>query len=155
MTIKAFSRLGMITKLKYVGVAIEDLLDIYVLYIRSVLEYCAVVWHSGLTQDQINSLERVQKTCLKVILGDNHVSYSAALEMCSLETLFERRETRCLSFVKKCLKHPVHNRMFPLNENNEHISREKYVVNFARTDAYKMSAIPYLQIRLNNEKTMH
>ena len=33
LTIKAFSRLGMITKLKYVGVATEDLLDIYVLHI--------------------------------------------------------------------------------------------------------------------------
>ena len=31
---KAFSRLSMITKLKYVGVSREDLLDIYVLYIR-------------------------------------------------------------------------------------------------------------------------
>ena len=116
------------------------------------------MWHSGLTQDQINSLERVQKTCLKVILGDNYVSYSAALEMCSLVTLFERREGRCLSFAKKCLKHPVHNRMFPLNGNNqneEHTSREKYVVNFARTDTYKLSAVPYLQRRLNDENTVH
>ena len=79
LTIKAYSRLGMITKLKYVGVPTEDLLDIYVLYIRSVLEYCAVVWHSGLNTDQITSLERVQKTCLRVILGDNYVSYSAVL----------------------------------------------------------------------------
>ena len=34
---KAFSRLSMITKLKYVGVSLEDLLDIYILYIRSIL----------------------------------------------------------------------------------------------------------------------
>ena len=46
---RAYSRLGMITKLKYVGVGMEDLLDIYVLFIRSVTEYCAVVFHSSLT----------------------------------------------------------------------------------------------------------
>jgi hypothetical protein len=53
LTIKAYSRLGMLTKQKYVWVATEDLLDIYVLYIRSVLEYCGVMWHSGLNTDQI------------------------------------------------------------------------------------------------------
>ena len=36
---KAYSRLSMITKLKYVGVKTEDLLDIYILFIRSIVEY--------------------------------------------------------------------------------------------------------------------
>ena len=36
---KAYARLSMITKLKYVGVNIDDLLDIYKLFIRSVAEY--------------------------------------------------------------------------------------------------------------------
>ena len=146
LTKKAYSRMSMLTKLKYVGVSTEDLLDIFVLYIRSVVEYCAVVWHSSLTVEQMNSLEMVQKTCLRVILGDNYVSYGAALEMSNLKTLFHRREIRCLSFVQKCLKHPVNRRMFPLNRNT---NKEKYKVNFARTETYKMSAIPYLQRRLN------
>ena len=34
--IKAYSRVSMLTKLKYVGVSMEDLIDIYILYIRSV-----------------------------------------------------------------------------------------------------------------------
>ena len=45
---KTYSRLSMITKLKYVGVSFEDLLDIYVLFIRSVMEYFAVAFHSRL-----------------------------------------------------------------------------------------------------------
>ena len=48
----AYSRLSMITKLKYVGVNVKDLLDIYILFIRSVTEYCAVSFHSSLTQQQ-------------------------------------------------------------------------------------------------------
>ena len=46
---KAYSRMSMLTKLKYVGVSIEDLVEIYILFIRSVLEYCAVAFHSSLT----------------------------------------------------------------------------------------------------------
>ena len=57
----AFSRISMLTKLKYVGVCQEDLKDVYILFIRSVLEYCSVVWHSSLTREDSNVLERVQK----------------------------------------------------------------------------------------------
>jgi hypothetical protein len=98
---KAYSRVSMLTKLKYVGVSRDDLMDRYILYIRSVLEYCAVVWHSSLTVELANSLERVQKTCLRVILGEDYDHYEYALEMCNLKTLFEEREERCLSYVKK------------------------------------------------------
>ena len=87
---KAYSRLGMLTKLKYVGVPTEDLLDIYILFIRSVTEYCAVVFHSSLTLQQSEKIEKIQKTSLKVILGEMYVSYTAALEMCGLDSLSER-----------------------------------------------------------------
>ena len=153
LTIKAFSRISMITKLKYVGVGTDDLMDIYKLYIRSIVEYCSVVWHSSLTEELSRKLEMVQKICLRVILGDKYESYSDALDICNLKNLYERREERCLSFAKKCLKHPVHSKLFPLNMNNKnnmHKSREKYVVNFGRTNAYKDSTVPYLQRTLNN-----
>ena len=39
ISMKALSRLSMITKLKYLGVGKEDLLDIYILFIRSVTEH--------------------------------------------------------------------------------------------------------------------
>ena len=58
---KAYSRLGMLTKLKYVGVPTEDLLDIYILFIRSVTEYCAVVFHSSLTLQQSDKIEKSRK----------------------------------------------------------------------------------------------
>ena len=70
LTRKAFCRVSMITKSKYAGVGREDLIDIYILFIKSVVEYCAVVWHSRLTRELTDSLEMVQKPCLRVILGD-------------------------------------------------------------------------------------
>ena len=131
-----------------------DLIDIYILYIRSVVEYRAVVWHSSQTQELKGSLEMVQKTCLRVILGDDYPGYAAGLDICGLESLFQRREDRCLTFATRCLKHPTLRKLFPLNLNNlgnKHKSRELYEVNFARTGTYKNSAIPYLQRRLNGE----
>ena len=58
---KAYSRLSMITKLKYAGVPIEDLLNNYILFIRSVAEYCAVVFHPGLTLEEKQKIEMIQK----------------------------------------------------------------------------------------------
>ena len=153
---KAYARLSMITKLKYVGVSRADLLDIYILFIRSVTEYCSIVFHSRLTKDESEMLERIQKICLKVILGGDYIDYSAALELCGLQTLSERREKRCLDFTVKALNHPKNQKMFPLNPNyNKHIrGSEPFVVNFAKTETYKKSTIPYCQRLLNkNVKT--
>ena len=148
---RAYSRVSMLTKLKYVGVQIEDLLDIYVLFIRSLLEYCCVVWHSSLTVDNQNDIERVQRTCLKVIMADMYISYQSALEMTGLKSLSDRREDRCQDFAKKCLKNPRLSHLFPLNPVAAHEirNREKFQVNFAKTETYKKSSIPYLQRKLN------
>ena len=146
----------MLTKLKYVGVCQEDLKDVYVLFIRSVLEYCSVLWHSSLTQEDINVLERVQKTSLRIILGESYISYQSALDTCNLKTLSERRDDRCMTFANKCLKHHLNRRLFPLNTNCHDLHdkpKEKFIVNFAKTGALKKSAIPYLQRRLNSEHT--
>ena len=68
--------------------------------------------------------------------------------MRGLETLYKRREERCLEFALKCCKHPKNTRMFPLNPRHGGgvlRAEEKYMVNFARTEAYRKSAIPYCQ----------
>ena len=150
--IKAYSRISMITKLKYVGVQLEDLIDIYVLYIRSVTEYCSVAFHSSLTGEQTNKIERIQKTCLRIILGDMYIDYPSALEMTGLESLYDRRPKRCLDFSLKCLKHNRNTRLFPLKDNAREASSknsEIFSVNFASTNAYRDSTIPYCQRLLN------
>ena len=114
-------------------------------------EYCAVAFHSSLTVAQATDIERIQKTCLKVILGDNYISYTAALEMTGLQSLHDRRERRCLDFATKAAKHPTNSHMFPTNKSNEKQvrNREPFQVNFARTEQYRKSAIPYCQRKLN------
>ena len=70
MCLKAYARMSLITKLKYVGVKRDDLIDVYKLFIRSLLEYCCVAFHSSLNLDNIQDIERIQKTAIKVILQE-------------------------------------------------------------------------------------
>ena len=148
---RAYARLSLITKLKYVGVSTNHLLDIYILFIRSVVEYCSVAFHSSLTQQQSNKLEKIQKVCLKVIYGEDYTDYESAMRLSGLQTLSDRRLKRCLDFSLKCLKHEKMRKLFPPNPSyNDRVrSSEPYSVNFASTRSYQMSAIPFCQRLLN------
>ena len=70
-----------------------------------------------------------------------------------LKSLWKRQKIRCLSFVKRCLKNPQKKQIFPLNPENILNVRqpEKYSVNFARTENYLNSAVPYCQRLLNDD----
>ena len=151
----AYSRISMLTKLKYTGVSIKDLIEIYCLFIRSRAEYMSVVWHSTLTVAQAQKIENIQKTSLKIILGENYIDYPTSLSSTALQELSIRRKDRCLSFAKRCLKNPLTAGMFPLNpEHTYDVSgcvrrTEKYRVNFAHTESYRQSTVPYCQRLLN------
>ena len=151
---KAYARIGMLTKLRYAGVNIEDLIIIYKQYIRSRLEYCSVVFHSSLTVQQSASMERCQAVCLRVILQESYVSYSAAMEMTGLQLLSDRRLRRCRDFTTNCIKDPYYSRFFPRNPildiTLETRRQDPFKVNFCRTSQYQKSAIPFCQ-RLVNE----
>ena len=151
---KAYSRVGMLSKLKYIGVTIEDLIEIYCLFIRSTAEYCSAVFGTSLTVEQSRKLTNIEKTSLRIILQDNYISYEAALEMCALTSLSERRTNHLLAFARRTSRHPVYGpKMFPRNPEIEDIqdirNREKFQVNFSRGAAYYTSTIPTAQRLLN------
>ena len=128
------------------GTSVEDLKNIYSLFVRSQLEQSAVVWHSSLTEENINDLERVQKSAVKIILGNKYQNYEEALDELGIETLEERRKTLCYRFAKKCLKNEKAEKMFPLNEKKHNMDTrktEKYIVNHAHTDRLKIFALIY------------
>ena len=54
-------------KLYEFNLAIEEMVNIYILFIRSVAEYSSVVWHSSITEEESTHIERVQKTALRII----------------------------------------------------------------------------------------
>jgi hypothetical protein len=150
---KAYKRMSILTNLFKFSIPREELIDIYILYIRSVVEQSSTVWHSSLTKGEKYDLERVQKVALKIILRDQYTSYEDALQLCNLKTLSDRRSGLCLSFAKKCVKNAKTQDIFPLNDRvrTTRIS-EKYKVTKANTDRLAKSAIPYMQRLLNSQK---
>ena len=146
--IKAYSRVQMLTKLKYAGICRDDLLLIYKLFIRSVIEYCSVAFHTSLTLEQNKTLEGIQATCIKIILGHQYTDYMSALKICDIHSLEERRQQRLLKFSLKCLDDPHNKKMFPKNKKT--IGGEVFKVNFARTTKYMKSTIPQAQRLLND-----
>ena len=145
----------LLRKVASFGTSIGELKNIYILFVRSLLEQSATVWHSSLTNENINDLERVQKTALKVILGDSYRSYEAALTRLDIQTLSERRDKLCLNFAIKSSKHPKTKHMFPLNDARHTMKTrkpEKYKVQNAHTDRLKDSAIIFMQNMLNDHE---
>ena len=67
---KANARMELVRRVASFGTSVEDLKTIYILFVRSHLEQSATVWHSSLTQDNRDDLERVQKSALKIILQE-------------------------------------------------------------------------------------
>ena len=127
------------------------IIDVYKLYIRSVLEYCSVAFHSSLTEEQSGALEAVQTMALKVCLGSMFVSPSVAREMTGIDLLKVRREARLSRFCVRASKHPRHSKMFPLNPESEYNLRhcDKFKVNYACTESYRRSALIKCQQKLN------
>ena len=131
----------------------QDLITIYILYIRSVLEQSCQVWRSSLSFENVTDLERVQKNALKIFVKGDYVSYEHALETVDLACLVERRDKLCLKFAKACLKNENVKNMFPLNDIPYHVDtreREAYKVTMARTERLKKSSVPYMQRLLND-----
>ena len=112
----ANARMELLRRVASFGTSIQDLKNIYILFVRSQLEQSSVVWHSSLTAENRNDLERVQKSAVKVILGGKYQSYKKSLDVLDLEKLDSRREYLCLKFAQKCASNEKTKDMFPLND---------------------------------------
>ena len=132
-----------------------DLKKIYILQIRSKLEQSAVLWHSSITKKCEVNLERVQKSALKIILGDKYVDYDNALKVLNLQSLRERREDLCFKFARKCLQVPKLKKMFPRSHHDHDMSKrrsESFIVKRGLTERLRRSAIPHMQRLLNKHE---
>ena len=151
---RAYHRLWIIKRLKQAGASLEDMTDVYIKQIRSVLEFGAPVWNSGLTKEEITDIERTQKSFLHIALGSEYVDYENALSIAGLETLQSRRTTLCTRFAIKAAKHQKHQNWFELNNSNIPNTRSKkprYKQPLCRLSRFKKGPIPYLTSLLNNQ----
>ena len=150
---KAYSRLWMIKRLKKSGACLDDLIDIYIKQVRSVIEFGVPVWNPGLTKDEMMDIERVQKAFLHIALGTSYGSYEDARTKSNLETLEDKRTQICIKFATKAAKHPKHKHWFVPSDTAAPDTRSqklKFKTPLFRLGRFKKSPIPYLTGLLNS-----
>ena len=144
----------LLRKISSFGASWDELKNIYVLYIRSLLEQSCTVWHSGLTEESSQDLERIQKTALKIILQQEYETYENALKQLDLDNLVERRDKLCFEFAKKCLKNDKMKNLFRENNKVHQMKtrfEEFYEIDHAKTGRLMNSPIIYMQRLLNGQ----
>ena len=153
MVERAYRKLWMTKRLKSQGANLDDLTDIYVKQVRSILEFGVPVWNSGLIQDEVADIERVQKSFLHIALGQDYCDYETALAESNLEMLSTRRTKLCKSFALKTSKHAKHHHWFVKTKPGPNTRSEKPALKppLCRLTRFKKSPIPYLTRLLNSK----
>ena len=144
---KGNKRLFMLRSLKKFGFDREELIVVYKSYLRPILEYGDVVWHSGINNKQSKTLERIQKRACRTILGHNYSSYSGALSTCNLASLEERRVQHCIKFAQGLNDNVRTDHLLPPKRNECHNFnlRNSNAISLPRfrTSRFYNSPVPY------------
>ena len=149
---KCYQRIWAVRKLKTAGIQPEDILKFYFTNIRSVLESSCQVFHSMLTVDDKQEIERIQKIVLRIALGSQYSSYEDACDLMNIESLDSRRQQLSLKFALKLLDSHQHKDMFQFTEKSNLLLRHQPIlkVPFAHTTRYMDSPLPSLTRILND-----
>ena len=101
---RGYQRMTILRRLYEFDIPRENLVQIYTMYIRSVLEYNSNVWFSSITNEERDHLERVQKVACRIILKREYTTYTVALQTLNLLSLSDRRQMLAKRFALKCVK---------------------------------------------------
>jgi hypothetical protein len=140
---KASKRLYFLRLLKRAKVPPNDIIQVYNSIIRSLLEYACEIWHPGLTKQQSNQLEMIQKRAYFVAYPDT--SYNEILLQTHTMTLYERREKRCQAFFLDICdpQHKLHHLLPSKNKTSHLRSKRHYALPKVKTNRLKNSPIFY------------
>ena len=152
---KCSAKLYMLSKLKAFKVSRKDLVKIWTTFIRPTTEYVAPLWHSSITVEERDKIERLQKRALRTIMGGNYPGYEKALEMLNLPSLKSRRVELTKKFAKGILKSQRHRVLLPEKRNNARTGRgnvcEQLLETKCNTCRYYRSTIPYCTRLINKD----
>ena len=133
----------------------NEMVHIWNLFCRRILEQSCVLWHNSLTQENIDDLERTQKSFTKMLFREKYENYEKSLLFLNLEHLHSRRSSLCLKFAQSGIKHNKLDDLFPQNTKQHEMEtreNEKYKVQFSNTERLKQSSIISMQNYLNDEE---
>ncbi len=69
---KAARKVYAVIMLPKAGLSKQDIREVYCAKIRPITEYACQVWHPGLTKEQSDSLESIQKRVFKIMYKDTN-----------------------------------------------------------------------------------
>ena len=136
------------------GAYIGEMVHLWILFCRSVLEQSCVVWGTSVTQENIEDLERTQKTFAKLVLKEKYKTYENALRVLNLDSLETRRKEMFVKFAKNGIKNNTLKDLFQVTEKTHGMKTrdsDKYKVMFANTDRLKNSSVIMMQNLLNED----
>ena len=144
------SRYWTLRNLKQNGFNKEELVHVYKTMLRPVVEYGCVVYHSSLTDDQNERLERLQDHALKCIYGPE-LSARKLRGLAGIGTLRQRREEIVEKFAVKCSNDPAFDHWFPRREGRATRNNDIYLEEQARCERLKNSPLFYFRRVLNGK----
>ena len=133
------------------GATENDLKQIYIQFIRSILEGSCQVWSGSLTAKNMSDLERIQKSAVKIICP-RYTNYNQCLKHLKMVNLKSRYKTLTLNFARKAKSHDKLKHMFPTNDKIHNMKTQKtevYKKTHANTQRFMKSPILYMQSLLN------
>ena len=80
------------------GISTQEMVHLWIIYCRSILEQSAVVWSSTLTDQNKRDLERSQKCFVKLLLKNKYTTYEDSSTILNIPSLEERRLEHNLKF---------------------------------------------------------
>ncbi len=141
---RASQRLYFLRLLKRAGMPGDSMLKVYTAIVRSLTEYACAVWHTGLTVQQTEKLESVQKRALWIIYPD--LSYREALAQSGLPTMHDRRSLLCRQFFQAMLQpeHRLHHLLPEMRDTGYRLrNRHRFPLANAKHERFKRTLIPH------------
>ena len=143
---KAYGRMWIIRRLKALGASRARLLDVLQKQVLSVLHLAVPAWDCFLTCQERVDLERVLKTGLRIIWGNDYTTYEQVLQASDLKSLQETRTKIVRKFVKKTASNKKFSKWFCKQTSNNiptrSDNRSLFKPVIAKHAFYKKSCIP-------------
>lgn len=145
------SKVWMLYHLQKAGFRDGQLYRLYCCYVRTIIEYCSVVYHPLLNRGQEEDLERLHRHDIRVCFGTDE-PVREVMESLGIETLKSRRERRCDKFILKAASNPLFRaRWFQRRPDSGHnLRRRREIIEpRAATNRRYNSPLAFIQRRAN------